>query len=567
MLTKEELFRWLYFFVLALAILSPLASDQYIVNSVDCVNHIIGIAQAKQALDHGQILLRTTPTLHNGWGYPFFQFYSPAVYLLAGTIHKWLTPDNPYIAFKWTLGFFLTLAGVFFYRVAYRFTSSSAVALLAATAYLFSPYLLVDVVSRGDLTESVAICLVPLVLYINILCQEKFSLKIFILTALSWALLITTHIVTFIYSSIFIGIFLIGLNIQERYLLRQLLRCLLAYVMGCALVMYFLAPIIHLQSSMYIHHALGNPYYKGWLNPLSSFFAVQANKTLFSNYADSHKIIFYMSLGWPILIALGITIYKKWLLKEKQPQIVNLLFYLLLFALIIAWSPINFWKFLPVQLGVLQYGFRLLIQVMWLGALLFALCVKDLLPQQFTYKSIAMGIFLIVIANASWLGVGSAYSKTVDEIVKSKNFAEWGANGYLVSPLLTHYAGYPENVLSVMQTKENCHFYRNTLQCVIRLKESKNVQLPIFYYPDLLQMKINNQDASYFYIPLYNKKNETALDMNPMLVSVLLPAGDYDIAVSFRGLIWGNIVSILTLGLIVILSIVSLVQAHRPRYA
>src|SRR6185437_15679374 len=96
---KKTFLLFIFFGLLALALFSPIASNEYIPDSADFSNHIVNIIQAKQALHEGQFPVRVAPSLYDGWRYPYYQFYSPFVYTLAGAIHYWLTPDNPFIAF------------------------------------------------------------------------------------------------------------------------------------------------------------------------------------------------------------------------------------------------------------------------------------------------------------------------------------------------------------------------------------------------------------------------------------------------------------------------------------
>lgn len=56
------------------------------------------------------------------------------------------------------------------------------------------------------------------------------------------------------------------------------------------------------------------------------------------------------------------------------------------------------------------------------------------------------------------------------------------------------------------------------------------MQLPIFYYPNLLKIEVNHKVVSYFPIPY----------QNTVLAGISLPAGKYEIKAAFIGIWWAN---------------------------
>ena len=59
------------------------------------------------------------------------------------------------------------------------------------------------------------------------------------------------------------------------------------------------------------------------------------------------------------------------------------------------------------------------------------------------------------------------------------------------------------------------------------------MQLPVLFYPDLLDVRIDGQAARYLALP----------DRPYVLVGVELPPGRHDVTVRFRGLWWANWIS------------------------
>src|SRR5271163_4175184 len=88
------------YFLLALGLLAPMASNTVLPAAPDHPNHTASIVQAKMALDEGQFPLKVAPFEHVGLRYPLFQFYSQTPYLIGGLIYKYVTPKNPWLALK-----------------------------------------------------------------------------------------------------------------------------------------------------------------------------------------------------------------------------------------------------------------------------------------------------------------------------------------------------------------------------------------------------------------------------------------------------------------------------------
>jgi len=541
---KQHFLLIILFGFLALSLFSPIASNEYLPNSQDFLNHIVSISEAKQALDQGQFPIRVAPDLYQHWQYPHYQFYSPLAYTIAGAIHQWLVPQNPFIAYKITLWLALLLAGIFVFRLTLQFVESRFAALLSATLYLFSPYLMLNIGVRGDFTEALATCLVPLTLYYSIQCHNKPALNMFIATALAWFALATIHLVTFIFSSLFIGIFLICLNVQNNIPLKNLMMVGLAYGFSGLLAAWYWAPIILLQPYLYIHHALANPYYTNWLNPLSTLLSPSAVSPMPLPGNGKLPFPFYVGIGWPILIAVGVVIYKKVCEPTlKMPTFVTPLLFLFIFAFFITWSPVNFWAYIPEYFKSLQFGFRILIQLMWMGALLFGWVIIELFQNKLDIRHIVLGILLIGIANGSWLLTGSSNDKKVADLVQHPALYEWGARAYVISPLLFPHAPYPAHFLSVTQTEHICYSEKSKLTCQISLPQATIIQLPLLYYPNMLTIKVDGQSVHYQPIAA-TQKIENFTQINPLLASISLSQGTHTITAQFTGLKWANWISL-----------------------
>lgn len=149
--------------------------------SFDGRTHLLRLAALANAVAEGIYLPRWLPAMQLGYGYPVFNFYPPGAYYLA------LLPSLFGVSLYWSyaLGFVLAilLAGIGATLLAYDLVRQYAAAgvqprslavsvwdalapaLLVGVAYMYAPYLLVNVYIRGSLPEAVAQALLPWVLW------------------------------------------------------------------------------------------------------------------------------------------------------------------------------------------------------------------------------------------------------------------------------------------------------------------------------------------------------------------------------------------------------------------
>ncbi len=538
---KKNILLFIFLGLLSLSLLSPIASNEYLPISPDFSNHIVNIVEAKQALEEGQFPVRVAPSLYEGWRYPYYQFYSPFTYTVAGVIYKFLTPSNPFLAFKIILWFFLVVGGFYVFRLTKEFVLSDGVALLTSIIFLMTPYLLVDINARGDLTEAIAACIVPIILYYHVCYQRRPSLSFFLCAAFFWFVLATTHILIFLCSIIFIGLFIISQNIQESLPLKRLIFAGIAFSFGCLLALWYFVPIFLVESHLYAHYALSNPFYFNWLNPLSTLLSVSPVSPIPLPGNGHLDFPFYISMGWPILLAVGCIIYKKIMEpKIKTPHFVNTCLVLFLITFFLIWSPINFWKFLPEYCKSIQFGFRFMTQIMWMGALLFAWIVSVLFQNKLELRHIMVGILLIGIANGAWLQSNQSAKESIADLTHHPKLSEWGADAFVVrSDYSTDHAAY----LPVNQTQSFCHQEKTITQCDFVVTKDQILQLPVLFYPDMLDIKVDGQSVSYEPIA-WRKAVSDARFINPMLASIKLSPGHHAVTAQFTGVRWANYFSI-----------------------
>lgn len=425
------------YFLLALSLMGPIASDDLIAWGPDHVAHPSIIVQARQALEEGQFPLRVAPWQHGGKRYPAFQFYSSLPYLAGGMIYKYVTPDNPYAAYKMVMLLFVTMGGVFAYRCARYLTGNRAAALLAGAVYVLAPYLIVNMLIRAAFTEVAAQGVLPAAIYYGLRCAAGRRWQQVVWAGLWLGLLAATHIITFLFGSLFLGLMLAMLTVRKTLRFRRLLRVGAAYAIVCVLMMYFLAPMLLLKKEMYISSKIGEstPAAFNWLTPLSGLLAPfdaaaepQPGRTTSPDLNPA--------IGWPVGIAMAAMVVLLVFQREKIRScrgrflVVPLLSAFLL-ALFAAWSPFDFWQYLPSSLHVAQFSYRLLTHVMWSGALLLAFTLCATFSGKVDIRHVMVGMVIIGTASGSYIHT-LKISKTTVEDIKQRPEIGGGGDDYLV---------------------------------------------------------------------------------------------------------------------------------------
>jgi len=420
---------------LGIALLSPLASNSVLPSAPDFGNHTAIIVQTKMAFSEGQFPLFVAPWQFNGWRYPFFQFYSPSPYILAALIYKWVTPNNPYLALKLILWMSLVIAGIFIYKSTFRLTRGHIAAFLSGVVYMAAPYFLININVRGAFTEAVAQGILPIVLYLNLRMAVSAKLRYVLLSAIAWYALATTHIITFIYFALFLGMFFFFIGIRKRM---RWIKFGLAFSSGCVLGLYFLIPVasvnyLQIDTSL----AAFNPYTTNWLTPIETLLSPVSISPIPLPLPDGGTSNLNPAVGWPILLAVGFIGYE--LLdqtlrfhKLRLHRLIVPLMCLFGVALFMTWSPVDFWKCLPRQFWVIQFTYRLLAQVDWIGSILFAYALVFLFGIKIDIGKVIIGLLLILNSLSSYLPTPQSSSVKVADLVKRPDIG-YGRDAYLTS--------------------------------------------------------------------------------------------------------------------------------------
>lgn len=449
-LYQTDLLILLLYGIIAISLMGPMASSDIIFPYPDTPSHVGYVHQARLALEEGQFPLRVAPVEDNGWRYPGFQFYSQFPYFLGALLYKFITPSNPYEAYKLVIWASFLVGAFYIYRLSLWLIRSQTGAILAGVSYISAPYFLNNIHARGAFTEAIAQGILAVVLYYTIQCYTTGKRRYLLLSALSWFLLATTHIITFIYTTLAIALLGLIVFLQTRktgFQRSQLLPPAIAYGFGWLLAFYFLAPVVLMSSNLAVGKQVGSssPFSTSWYTPLATLISPTSLPPAPSETGLAPTYGLHPAVGWIFLAAWGMVIYYHYgsrripaKLQSTQPYLIGLLwiFFIALFA---TWSPFDFWKILPRQLWVTQFTFRILTHVMWTGALLTGYAMVLMFRKRLDRRHLVIGILIIVIASRPWIPVPRS-TVTVQDLLKEPLFRYSGALDYLYrAPIPTLY--------------------------------------------------------------------------------------------------------------------------------
>ena len=195
-----------------------------------------------KALGDGMFPVRWVQDLGYGYGYPLFNYYDPLAFYVSGIIG--LT-TNALAATKTMIIIAIILSGISMYVLGKEFWGIKG-GLVSSVFYMFAPYHAVDIFVRGDIAESFAYALIPFLFYgLWILFKRKSKLGGVLVSALSFAGIITAHNLTALMVAPFAVLFAVLLLLFDRKnLKRNAMYAAASFILGAGLSAFYSAPAI-----------------------------------------------------------------------------------------------------------------------------------------------------------------------------------------------------------------------------------------------------------------------------------------------------------------------------------
>jgi hypothetical protein len=372
---------------------------------------LVRLDQLLRNLRAGVFPVRWMPDAAYGLGYPFFNYYAALPYYVAAglVLGGW----GPIAALKITQAIGFLASGAAMYALGRHAFRRRASALLAAVAYVYAPFHLVNVYVRGDsLSEFYAFVWMPVVGWALLRLRERASAGHVLLLGGAYAALILTHNISALIATpvaIATALFLLLVRRGRPSRARFLLAGLAGGLLGLGLSSWFWLPaflerdLVQLQgmTSGYFHFS---GHFRGM--DLLQF------RWIFDYTMGEDGNPFSMGLMQAVLTLLGsMTLIRGIMCNGVRRRDVLQGAFVLTMFLIITWCimPLSrpLWEHVPL-LPLVQFPWRLLsLQV------LFASLLVGVLAERVRQAHIIAGVAVVLLMGSAldglcpeWLAIG-----------------------------------------------------------------------------------------------------------------------------------------------------------------
>ncbi len=233
--------------------------------------HYYRIVAMRQGLKEGVLVSRWLPDLAFGYGFPFFNYRAPLSYYVGEAFYL-LGLGLP-LALNLVFALSLAASALGAYLLG-RDLFGRPAGWVAAVAYAYAPYTLIDALTRGNLPESVALALLPFILWSFRRLLLSGRTRYWLSSAVGMAALFLTHNISSLLFTPFLSLYLLVVWLA-RGRRDHLLKAGAALVLGVGLSAFFWAPAIleKDQVQLYLAHATrGNDFHYHFI-PLSEVLA------------------------------------------------------------------------------------------------------------------------------------------------------------------------------------------------------------------------------------------------------------------------------------------------------
>lgn len=197
-------------FLFSIPALSPLFSLTP-TRSADGLLHLYRLVQLDSLWRSGILFTRWLPDVAYGYGMPVLNYYAPLVYYLTAPLHLLGVPFTLALNLSLAAALLVGAVGMFFFARALvgelqdisTFASSQApqnlsglVALVAAIAFLYAPYVLFNAFQRANLAEQWALAFAPFALWRFLELTRRANALNWALAILLFAAVLLSHNVT-----------------------------------------------------------------------------------------------------------------------------------------------------------------------------------------------------------------------------------------------------------------------------------------------------------------------------------------------------------------------------------
>lgn len=466
---------------------------------------IIRLSAFYETFRSGELPVRFIARLNNGYGYPLGNFMYPGFLYLGSIIHLFGFGFTSTI--KIIFGLSMLFSGIFTFFWLQRLVSRYA-AFFAALFYLYMPYHVFDLYSRGSLGEILALCVIPFVLW-------QMERRDLVFSSVGVGCLVLAHnTVAFLFV---IPLYLYWFLCTKESVIKKSISSAMPLLFGMLLAAFFWIPALYdLQFTIF-------------------------RSVVISDWQQYFASISLIGVSTLLVVTSSVVVL---FLKEKRqvPSYTLHLFFLglALISLILSVSVSTpFWKIIPVS--VIQFPFRMLTLYIPAVTFLFA----SLLQVFSIKKQVVIGsiiIFLTMLLSSTYylqvetFDKGDAYymSNFSTTTTKDEYMPIW------VKKPLPGLASKKIEVIDGKSIVSNEQIHPNKVTFTLTGNEKSLIQINTVYFPGWIVL-------------VDSKKKDIFIEKEYGLIQFLLPSGTHTVEVKFSETpirIFANCLSLVTAGIL-----------------
>lgn len=457
----------------------------------DVVYHIGRLITMHSSYENGVIIPNISTSNFALIGYGVNLFY-PWITLVPMTLLS-LVIHNPITAYYWGLGFFMFVSFYISHYSMKRFSGSEKQAIIFSLIYGFANYRLLDVFSRGDLSEYIATVFLPLA-FLGFYETFFRDYQKWPLLAAGMSLLLLSHILTTVITAFFFIIILIFCWFRSNNFGIRIKKTLMAIVTSFLASAIFLVPF--LSEVLYQRYAQPSPYIlkgKDSLEVLTASLMNNASRSIDGNVNN---------IGLVLLIAviLGVFFFKSF---DRTYRTIYLLG-VLGFVMVMKIFPWFIFQHTPIS--VIQFPSRMsIVSTLFLSVIATKIFSMVFMSDKSWLKSAGIIGFLAVVLVGMWTtSVNGALQRKFltapSQIVTEKTMLDHATNEghydeYAPAISKTHIKDIVEHVGFVDQKKTTLNLVPDGRYLQLNLLDVKKgtiVDVPMIKYRHST-VKINGQ--------------------------------------------------------------------------
>jgi hypothetical protein len=229
----------------------PLTHVQWFA-SHEHIEYILRSLQWAGELRRGRLYPRWCPDFYGGFGSAMFDFYAPVPYATAALFEA--TFLDPFTSLKILILIISLTSGLGMYALVFGETRQRDAALLAAMAFLCTPYRIMNVFERGDLGEALCLGFIPISMALyRAVAHEARPQRARVLAGVAaafHALVIMAHPILGLWATALVGVVVAAsaLGLARRRLWRRAVLVIAALAGAVGLAAVYVIPAISYRS-------------------------------------------------------------------------------------------------------------------------------------------------------------------------------------------------------------------------------------------------------------------------------------------------------------------------------